>query len=415
MTEAAEVVAEENSSRVPPDLFGQLADASPVERTRLCAALLDAQGERPLTFAERDGSGVTLDQIDFSAERAASTWWDAELSGVRLRGAILPRASLRRARLPRADLRDADLHAARLGEIDLSGARLDGADLSGADLAGANLAGAALGEARLQDALLEEANLERATLRFARLENAVLERSNLRHADLWGATLDNADLRDVDLRGGILREASLRGANLSGARLDGALLGHADLSGATLTGASLEGANLTHVRLSGAVLRDTRLEGVDLSSCDLTHIHVGGIRLSHTRLEQEQLGGAIGEELSGEFDAARRGYLALERNFAELGDSDAASWAYRRKRRMQKLAARTSAQAAYRTKKWRLAATAALQYVADRFVEWLCDYGESIPRVLRAMVFTYVLFTVVYAVTGWCASRRGRASCGRWC
>lgn len=38
--------------------------------------------------------------------------------------------------------------------------------------------------------------------------------------------------------------------------------------------------------------------------------------------------------------------------------------------------------------------------MADEFVEWVCDYGESIPRVLGAIVVLFLAFAVLYAVTG---------------
>jgi hypothetical protein len=40
-------------------------------------------------------------------------------------------------------------------------------------------------------------------------------------------------------------------------------------------------------------------------------------------------GSAIGEELAGQYEEARRGYLALEQHFSELGDSDSVSYSYR--------------------------------------------------------------------------------------
>jgi hypothetical protein len=152
--------------------------------------------------------------------------------------------------------------------------------------------------------------------------------------------------------------------------------------------------------LEGATLKDTKLQGISLSTCNITHIRLSGAWLEKTRFTQEQLGGALGEELAGEYEEARRGYLALERNFAELGDPDAASWAYRKKRRMQKLATWQQARAARARRHWRLAARLYAQYGSDQFVEWLCDYGESIGRVLASLVVVYGLFTLLYGLTG---------------
>jgi hypothetical protein len=114
----------------------------------------------------------------------------------------------------------------------------------------------------------------------------------------------------------------------------------------------------------------------------------------------KQLGGAIGEELSGDFEQAAQGYLALERNFEGLGDRDAASWVYRRRRRMQKREALAQARAARSGRRWRRALGRYVQYANDQVVEWMSDYGESVPRVLGALAAVYLAFTLVYVVSG---------------
>ena len=60
-------------------------------------------------------------------------------------------------------------------------------------------------------------------------------------------------------------------------------------------------------------------------------------------MRAHQLGGAIGEEVAGSFEAAVDGYIVLEQNFRSLGRAEDASWAFRRRRRMGK---RLSAQRA---------------------------------------------------------------------
>jgi len=217
---------------------------------------------------------------------------------------------------------------------------------------------------------------------------------------LWGVTLDDADLSDADLSDVRLGESSLRGSNFSGATLRGTVLGKADLTGARLTGADLRGAALGGAILRGAELDGAQLQDVDLSTCDITHIALGGAQLSRTRLRRDGLGGAIGEEVAGAYDAAATGYLALERNFADLGEPDAARWAYGKKRRMQKRAARGQARVALRKRQWRTAARQFAVYAGDETAEWLCDYGESVPRVLRALGVVYLAFTLWYGLTG---------------
>ena len=167
-----------------------------------------------------------------------------------------------------------------------------------------------------------------------------------------------------------------------------------------MTGADLRGAVLAGANLRDAVLRDARLQEVGLSQCEIGHISLGGARLDDTQLQLKQLDGAIGEELAGDFERAAQGYLALERNFEGLGDHDAASWAYRRRRRMQKREALAQARAGRSGRRWRRALGRYAQYASDQLVEWMCDYGESVPRVLGALAAVYLAFTLIYALSG---------------
>jgi uncharacterized protein YjbI with pentapeptide repeats len=298
------------------------------------------------------------------------------------------------------DLGQADLSSADLGKADLRGAILEGANLSGADLAGTRLAASALGGANFQGAMLEEADLRGASARFTNFEGAVLEHADLRRADCWGASFCGAELGEADLRKAVLQEANFRRADCSQADLRGAQLGNADLGEAKLVGADLRGSACAGARFAGAVLRRARLEGLDLSSCDVAHVHLSGAWLERTRFGRGQLGVALGEELEADHEEARKGYLTLERAFEDLGDHDAASWAYRRRRRMQKRVALEHAHAARRARDWKAVLRSYTVYASDQAVEWLCDYGESVSRVLAALLVLYLLFTVTYGVTG---------------
>ena len=121
--------------------------------------------------------------------------------------------------------------------------------------------------------------------------------------------------------------------------------------------------------------------------------------MDRTRLWRwEQLGGAIGEELEAEdrkleardrawrYGEAKRGYLALKQNFEDLGDYDAASKAYRKERRMEKLEAYQRARAAFQERKLWLAFARGAKAAGDLLVELLCDYGESVWRVIAWML-----------------------------
>lgn len=361
---------------VPVTIYARLEKATPAERAAIVLALIAEQPEGRLILPERDGRRAHLRGVALS---------DVQLGQADLRG---------------ADLREAHLAGAFLAQADLAGALLEGANLSGADLVGATLRGAALSEVNLQDALLEDANLLDATLRFANLRSAALENANLRRADLWGAMLEDAILTDANLQGARIGEAFLHGADLSGADLRECELGQTDLGDARLTGADLRGAAMNGARLHGATLSGARLQDLDLSTCDLTHISLAGAWLDKTRFQGSQLAGSIGEEDAGNYDLAVTGYLALERNFVNLGEADAARWAYRKKRRMQKLAARQRGRLALDKRDWRAVFSGYAQYAGDQIVEWVCDYGESVPRVLGSLLATYVLFTVFYGLTG---------------
>ncbi len=299
-----------------------------------------------------------------------------------------------------AELSGADLAGASMRSARLAGAALEGANLREADLSGADLAGVRASQADFTGALLEDAGFAGATLRHCDFSDAILDSANLIGADMWGARLDKADLRDAQMAGTILREASLIGADLTNADLTGAELSKALLAGAVLRGADLRQCSLSRADLTGADLAEARLSRVDLTSCPLGGIRLSGAWLEGTRLHVEQLGAGLGEELAGEFPAARRAYLALEQNFRSLGDPEASRWCYLRARRMGKRAAWGVFRQDLRRRDWRAAPVAFTRWLGDAGAEWLCDYGESVPRVMRAFVTGVVAFAAFYAATG---------------
>ena len=390
-------------------IYQDLTAATSEERTSLVLRLLEEHPEGRLQLPARDGVRAVLNEVDLSAQalqahgarsEEVARWVSPQSRGVDLRLADLRRASLRLANLRHADLREAVLQEAVLAEADLEAALLDHADLSRADLAGVNLRGADAGGATCAGAMLEDASLQEASLRFVDFTEAILVSADLQRADLWGATLEGADLEQANLCGATLNEANLHHADLLRANLGDAVLGGANLKGANLKGANLQGASVRAADFEGAILQEARLQDVDLSHSRITHVHISGAWLEKTRFRQNQLGGAIGEELTGQYENARLGYLALERNFDAIGDPDAASWAYRKKRRMQKLEARRRGGVAVSQRKWRTAIGSYSAYARDQLVEWVCDYGESIPRVLWTIFAVWMLFAFVYGATG---------------
>ncbi len=366
------------------------------------AALAEDGAAVPGGLAAPSLDGVVL-AADGLRERAAAehpAWWDTARDGVKLAGLDLRGVGLHMADLSGASLGGSDLSGAKATGVRLRDAHLEEARFDGADLAGADLGGAKAGEASFDEAMLEDASLADAGLRFASLRKAILDGANLDGADLWGAQLDEAEANNASLRGARLDEANLAGADLSGADLENATLKRANLRGAKLKGANLRGAQLDGAQLDGADLSSARLPLVPLTGCGLHHIRLAGAWLERTQMQAAQLGGAIGEEVAGEFDAARDGYTVLEQNFTSLGDSDAASWAFRQRRRMGKRELLRRARADWRERRRRAALGNTASWLSDAFVEWLCDYGESLPRVARAFVAVLVFYALFYWATG---------------
>ncbi len=351
------------------------------------------------------GAVPVLDGVDLSAAGLGeqvrdAPWWDSARGGVRLAGRDLTGARLKGANLSGADLGDAVLSGASGSGVVLSGARLEEARLVGADLIGGVLVGVDAGEADFSDALLEDADLSHARLRFASFEGAVMDGANFAAADLWGARLQRAEAERACFKDARLDEAQLQRADLSQADLTGATLRRADLTGAVLRGAVLRGAVLDGADLTSANLTGAVLPHVSLAACTLTHIRVAGAWMERTRMQAHQLGGAIGEEIAGEFEAAREGYIVLGQNFRTLGAADDERWAFLRRRRMGKRLHAARAREAFGRQQLGIALTLALRWIGDEVAEWLCDYGESVNRVLRAFLCVLLGFAALYWATG---------------
>ncbi len=389
----------------PPGEPGVPADAIDPGATDALLHFAGQQGGEPLT--PFDGADVSA--AGLGARIRGASWWDAALGGIRLGGRGLAGASLRRANLSGADLAGADLSGASCSGVILHRGRLEEANFCGADLIGGVLSGVNAGQADFSKALLEDANLSGARLRFANFANAVMDGADLSGADLWGAKLPGIAAERANFRGSRLDEAQLANADLVGAELVGATLRRANLVGALLRGANLREAVLDNANLEGADLSDAVLPHVSLMSCNLRHIRVAGAWMERTRMRAQQLGGAIGEETAGEFDAAREGYIVLEQNFRTLGSADDASWAFRRRRRMGKRLHAQAARAALQRRDIR-AVMPGLRWLGDVAAEWLCDYGESVTRVLRAFLVVLFCFAAIYWLTGCLEPRAGVAT-----
>jgi len=408
------------------------APLSEYTREEILKLIEENGGPEGLDLSGKDLSGIDLGREAISAElERAREWAPGETpvwyfsgilgmkEGINLRGAKLQETNLGSAALRGADLRFADLHGAYLGYAKLQEADLGYADLQGAYLFYAKLQGAELGGVNLQGAYLRDAKLQGANLRFA----------DLQEADLWDADLQGANLRDAKLQGANLRFADLQKADLWDASLQGVDLGGANLQGAYLTDAKLQGANLRFADLQEANLRDAKLQGADLGNADLQGVRLEGANLqgaalsnSHlekvdffgakslkgayfynafldgTRLKKEQLEGAIGEDLDRGYYKAKEAYLALKNNFAEIGRYDDAAWAYRKERRMEKLAALHKAKDAWQKHDWKEVIPHYAKVLGDQLVECLCDYGEGIWRVAGSLIAVWSSFALIYGL-----------------
>ncbi len=280
------------------------------------------------------------------------------------------------------------------------GANLEEADCAGADLSGAGFRGAVAGQVSFAEAMLEDARFGEAAMRFANFRQALLDGADFSGADLWGADFTGADADYTNFRRARLDEANLSDVNLTHADFEGASLTKARLVGSRLRGANLAGVKLDGADLSGADFSDTSLVRLNLATCRLTHARFAGAFVTGTRMRVEQLGGAVGEEVAQAYEAAQASYLALEQNWRSIGSQDAASWAYKRGRRMGRMQAGVQARAAWTARDPRALVRHGYRWVADRFVEWLCDYGESLSRIARAFAIVILVFGLLYGLTG---------------
>lgn len=316
-------------------IYNFLAEASTKERADFVKWYVSKYGR--LELPQYVGMKAELSGVVFGEGATEINWEEADL-----RGSILKDAVLTGVNFLRADLQDADLTRAKLGYANLMHANLQEAKLEQADLRFANLA---------------EANMQNARLRSTQLNCAALVGVNLQDAALVSIKFYNANLREADF----------------------------------------QGAELVSVDFSSADLSGAKLQGVDLTDkCNLTHVYLCGARLESTKMRVDQLGGEIAEERFGRYEEARLGYVALKRNFGDLGDYDGASWAYRKERRMEKKAALQKARAAFLNCQPQEVLKNGLKVIIDTGVELVCDYGENIMRVFISLLLVWLGFAGFY-------------------
>ena len=65
---------------------------------------------------------------------------------------------------------------------------------------------------------------------------------------------------------------------------------------------------------------------------------------------------------------------------------------------MEKLWARQKAHKARSERNWGEAVANCAKYASDQLVEWVCDYGEGIWRVVGALAAVWIIFAAVYGL-----------------
>ena len=384
-----EVQHRTDAAAAPPDLIVSLKAGQ--------MSLAEAVEARDLSGLK--GGRETVAPPAGSSSRTAVAWWDPDSRGLALAGVDLAGASLAGAELKGANLRGADLSDVVGRSADFTEAVLEQVSFKGADLGGASFRNANAGEADFTDAMLEDARFTRAHLRYANMSNALLDSADFSKADLWGVNFVKAEADDANFRDARCDEANFNDADFSGVDLTGASLKKAKFEGCKLRGAKLDGATVDGAHFDGADLSNASLQRLNLQTCSLHHVRLAGAWLDATRLRPEQLGGAVGEEIAKEYHAARDAYVVLEQNFRGLGNGDGASWAFRKGRRMGKLHERETARHAWKQRHWRKVVSHGAGWLSDAFVEWLCDYGESLWRVMRAFGVLILVFAGFYGAT----------------
>ncbi|MDE5094702.1 MAG: pentapeptide repeat-containing protein [Trichodesmium sp. St11_bin5] len=235
-----------------------------------------------LSLRDINLSGVDLGQITSTPASFTLILENTDLSGIKLRSAILNQASFKNSRFygPGKDNRIgtfddsiADLSGANLIEVNLTGAVLGPvimkrADLFRATLSKAIMPGSTITQANFSSAKLIETNLHQANLTEATFTGADLGSADLSKANLYRANLSKVKAEGTTFQLSDLRESNWQGANLSGANFSRANLKKADLSLALLTNANfrnaqLQNANLRNTDISLADLRGANLSGTD--------------------------------------------------------------------------------------------------------------------------------------------------------
>lgn len=265
---------------------------------------------------------------------------------------------------------------------------------------------------------LSDIDLSKMDLRFLRLTHCNLSGTKLNSTNLGGAFLFGCDLSKIDSWFGHFRHASLRQCYITASRFI-----HGRFEGTSFAHSNLENTKLINAQFNRETwFYQTRLYCTDFSEAYLERVNLAeastlfGVRLYLAQLEGtvidfDMFEGKLGEELAGEFVKAAKAYLAIKANLETRGFYLEAGKAYVKERQMKKAAkspwnARRCYGAAklgdkyefskdqnkmaltqlgtqwWQPRLWLFYISHTKNWISDWFVELLCNYGESIGRVL---------------------------------
>ncbi len=228
-----------------------ILDGADLRDTDLRGAVL-AHGS--LVRARLDGANLE------GANLGRSTMTEASLASANLVGAELMGADLSMASLRGADLREAGLFQAILTDADASDIRTEQLTLIEAEVTGLILVGA-----RLPRAVFVRLDLAGCDLSRADLSHASFVACSAAGVRFIGTTLDHARFVDTCSLSG----ADLTGAHMHACNLRGTTMDDCTLTGAQLDGADLSQCVMPRANLHRAVARGTRFDGADLREASL--------------------------------------------------------------------------------------------------------------------------------------------------
>ena len=244
-------------------------------------------------------------------------------------------------------------------------------------------------------------NLSRALLRYAIVRDATLDHADFSYAQLAKVVLERSVLESADFEGAELVDADFTNCHLRNANFEGA-----DCEGINFEGADLRLANLTGVNL----LTSKNLEGVRWSEAIL----------ERTRLRRDQLGAEIGDQATGDWEEARRAYLALKNNFKTIGQYEDASWAYTKERDMERVTHKPRFAKRYhahevsslpidgfrkRLTLFKFYFRHSIKYLVDTLYKYSCNFGESVGRIIfwtAVLIIGYAFLYGIFSSVGAC-------------